>query len=1196
MHTDDPARATAPNVERSPTRAGSRAGSASAAQPSPAPIPAAQPGAALHPVRPRRVSRTRAPHDPTWYRDAVIYEVHVRAFMDADGNGSGDFRGLTEKLDYLHDLGVTALWLLPFYPSPLRDDGYDIADYTGVHPAYGTLRDVETLIREAHKRGLRVITELVCNHTSDQHPWFQRARRSRPGSPYRDFYVWSGDPDKYSDARIIFGDFETSNWTWDPVAGAYYWHRFYSHQPDLNFDNPRVQRALIKVLDFWLDRGVDGLRLDAVPYLYEREGTDCENLPETHAFLKELRRHVDEHYQDRMLLAEANQWPEQSAAYFGDGDECHMAFNFPVMPRMFMAVRMEDRLPIVDIVEQTPSIPENAQWALFLRNHDELTLEMVTDEERDYMYRVYATDPQARVNLGIRRRLAPLLGNHRRRIELMNGLLFSLPGTPVIYYGDEIGMGDNVYLGDRDSVRTPMQWNRDQNAGFSSAAPERLYLPVVTSPEHSYEAVNVAVQQANTHSLLWWMKRMIALRKKHPAFGRGDLQFLHPDNRHVLAFLRTYDGETILVAANLSRFFQPVELDLREFDGRQPIEMFGRVEFPRIGELPYLLTLGPHEFLWFTLEQAAAPAIEPGWARGAPEGLWAAEIRPAALPVLQVTAIRELLDGKNDRMLVSILIGWLRDRPWSRGAASKIKDAEILDRIEVAIDGTSAVMLLLRVNYSDRDPDVYLLPLTTAHIRGETLEYADGTPAHPEPAGMRIASLSAGGGFLVDASTDFGFIARLIEIVAKKKRLRGSVGELVGRPGADLAGSAAGLTSTVSVMRAGETIGLGGARLGTGARRDVDRGSGIPHNLTLELRRAIQPGPDPETEIMKFLGSHKAGWAPDVYGELEYHNPAAGGPAEAGILRGSFLHEGDLVLSTRDSLLDFFELAATMPVIPDPPTLTAAGLLECAAEETSELAAQMVGGYLETARSIGNRIGEYHAVIASDSSDPAFAPEPFTRLHQASLYQSIDALALRALRFAKARVTPADELEAADLRRVLGMRSDLRTRLGMLQHRRLSGFRIRCHGRLRLDTVMRSERGLVMIDFEGDKTRPASERRLKRSPLNDLASMIRAFHELALGRLRESDIGGALRPEDATVLDVWAGHWYMWITAAFLRGYREATDDAPFLPRTTEEWACLLDAFLLQRGLDALLTDLATDPSRAPATIRGLVEILGEGS
>ena len=484
-----------------------------------------------------------AERQPLWYKDAILYELHVRAFYDSNGDGIGDLRGLTEKLDYLQDLGVTAIWLLPFYPSPLRDDGYDIADYTNIHPAYGTIRDFKVFLREAHRRGLRVVTELVLNHTSDQHPWFQRARKAPPGSSLRNFYVWSDTPERYREARIIFKDFEHSNWTWDPVARAYYWHRFYSHQPDLNYENPDVQRAIVQVVDFWLGMGVDGMRLDAVPYLFECEGTNCENLPETHAFLKALRRHVDERYPDRMLLAEANQWPEDAVAYFGDGDECHMAFHFPLMPRMFMAIRMEDRFPIIDILNQTPPIPDSAQWALFLRNHDELTLEMVTDEERDYMYRVYAHDPEARINLGIRRRLAPLLGNHRRRIELMNGLLLSLPGTPVLYYGDEIGMGDNIYLGDRNGVRTPMQWSGDRNAGFSRANPQRLYLPVIVDPEYHYETVHVEAQQNNPHSLLWWMKRLIALRKRFKAFGRGSLEFLYPDNRKILAFVRRYREE-----------------------------------------------------------------------------------------------------------------------------------------------------------------------------------------------------------------------------------------------------------------------------------------------------------------------------------------------------------------------------------------------------------------------------------------------------------------------------------------------------------------------------------------------------------------------------------------------------------------------------------------------------------------------------
>src|ERR687891_1195001 len=573
--------------------------------------------------------------DPLWYRDAIIYELHVRAFHDSSADGIGDFRGLTRRLNYLADLGVTALWLLPFYPSPLRDDGYDIADYTSVHPAYGTVRDFRAFLRAAHERGLRVITEVVMNHTSDQHPWFVRARKAAAGTVERDFYVWSDTSERYREARVIFKDFETSNWAYDQTTGQYYWHRFYSHQPDLNFDNPHVRRAMFDVVEFWLDIGVDGLRLDAVPYLFERRGTNSENLPETHEFLKSLRAHIDSRYQDRMLLAEANQWPEDAVSYFGDGDECNMAFHFPLMPRMFMSIRMEDRYPLVDILQQTPEIASNAAWALFLRNHDELTLEMVTDEERDYMYRVYARDPQARINLGIRRRLAPLLGNDRRRIELMNALLFSLPGTPVIYYGDELRMGDNFYLGDRNGVRTPMQWSADRNAGFSRANPQRLYLPIIIDPEYHYEAVNVEAQQGNPHSLLWWMKRLIALRKRFKAFGRGTLEFLHPDNHKVLAFVRRYQDECVLMLANLSRFVQGVELDLTPYKGLVPVELFGRTEFPVIADAPYFMTMGPHAFYWFALEPQRLPAIS----------LPPQEVR---LPMLQITgALESLFSGES---------------------------------------------------------------------------------------------------------------------------------------------------------------------------------------------------------------------------------------------------------------------------------------------------------------------------------------------------------------------------------------------------------------------------------------------------------------------------------------------------------------------------------------------------------------------
>jgi maltose alpha-D-glucosyltransferase / alpha-amylase len=542
--------------------------------------------------------------DPLWYKDAVIYQLHVKAFADSSGDGIGDFIGLTGKLDYIASLGVTAIWLMPFYPSPLRDDGYDIADYTNVHPDYGTRADFRALVRAAHKRGLRVITELVINHTSDQHPWFVESRSSGK-NPRADWYVWSSDNQKFADARIIFTDTEASNWAWDNTRGAYYWHRFFSHQPDLNYDNPAVLRAVVQVMRFWLEMGVDGLRLDAVPYLVERDGTSCENLPETHGVLKKLRAAMDERFPGRMLLAEANQWPDDVRPYFGDGDECNMAFHFPLMPRIWIALRKEDRSPIVDILERTPAIPDSAQWAIFLRNHDELTLEMVTHEERDYMWSEYAADHRARINLGIRRRLAPLVENSRRRLELLNALLLSMPGTPVIYYGDEIGMGDNVYLGDRNGVRTPMQWTPDRNAGFSTADAAALYSPVIVDPVYGYQAVNVEAQERIPGSLLHWMRRILRVRRNYPAFGRGSLRFLHPENTRVLAYLREYEGVTILCVANLSRFAQYAELDLAEFKAMVPIEMIGHVRFPPIGELPYLLTFAPHTFYWFLLTDGA---------------------------------------------------------------------------------------------------------------------------------------------------------------------------------------------------------------------------------------------------------------------------------------------------------------------------------------------------------------------------------------------------------------------------------------------------------------------------------------------------------------------------------------------------------------------------------------------------------------
>ncbi|MGH2809624.1 MAG: maltose alpha-D-glucosyltransferase, partial [Actinomycetota bacterium] len=851
-----------------------------------------------------------------WYKDAIIYELHVRAFSDSDGDGIGDFRGLLSRLDYLQDLGVNTIWLLPFYPSPLRDDGYDIADYMGIHSTYGTLRDFKMFLREAKRQGLRVITELVLNHTSDAHPWFARSRRARPGSAERDFYVWSDTPDRYRDARIIFKDFEHSNWSWDPVAGAYYWHRFYSHQPDLNWASTRVRHAVYNVVDFWLEMGVDGLRLDAVPYLFEREGTNCENLPETHQALADLRRHIDENFPNRMLLAEANQWPEDAIAYFGKGDECQMAFHFPLMPRMFMSLRTEDRFPIIDILSQTPPIPDNCQWALFLRNHDELTLEMVTDEERDYMYRVYAQDPQARINLGIRRRLAPLLQNNRRMIEMMNVLLFSLPGTPVIYYGDEVGMGDNIYLGDRNGVRTPMQWSPGRNSGFSPANPQRLYLPVIIDPEYHAEAVNVEAQSANPHSLLWWMKRLIALRKRHLAFSRGTLEFLYPENGKILAFMRHHEDEHIMVIANLSRLAQHVELDLSSWQGAHLVELFGGTEFPEVTDRPYFFTLSPHAYYWFSLVTREAESVPSGGSR--------------RLPALTAGRTWEDIFTKTSKQaLEEALPGYLRSQRWFGGKARRIRAVEITEAIgigEVPENGRkrpAGFMTMLNVEYLEGDSETYVMPIAASAARRAHEQETLGQAA--------IAWVDSTGGrmLLYDASHDPVFCGALLDAIAKRRSIAGSGGRLLAMPTKSfrrLRGDGAEVPSTV----------MGAEQSNT----SVNYGD----RLLLKLFRRPGPGLNPDLELGRFLTDEaRFPHTAQVAGALEF---MAGNsePMTLGILHGFVPNHGSGWRYMVDGLGRFVDrVIAEQLLEKEPPGGPARGLLEAADTEPPPAASELFG-------------------------------------------------------------------------------------------------------------------------------------------------------------------------------------------------------------------------------------------------------------
>ena len=1103
--------------------------------------------------------------DTLWYKDAVIYEVHVRAFYDSDGDGIGDFRGLTEKLDYLQDLGITAIWLLPFYPSPLRDDGYDIADYTDVHPNYGTMRDFRTFLREANRRGIHVITELVVNHTSDQHPWFQRARQSPPGSNFRNYYVWSDNTDKYKDTRIIFKDYEYSNWDWDPVAKAYYWHRFYKHQPDLNFANASVRRSIRRLMDFYFNLGVSGLRLDAVPYIYEREGTSCENLRETHNFLKNLRTHVDEKYGDRMLLAEANQWPEDAVTYFGEGDECHMAFHFPVMPRMFMAIRMEDRYPIVDILQQTPPIPENCQWAMFLRNHDELTLEMVTDEERDYMYRLYAHDQQARINLGIRRRLAPLLNNDRNKIELMNSLLFSLPGTPVLYYGDEIGMGDNFYLGDRNGVRTPMQWNPDRNAGFSSANSQKLYLPVIIDPEYHYEAVNVETQQNNPDSLLWWMKRLIALRNRHKALARGALEFLNPDNRKVLAFLRRYDDETILVIANLSRRVQHTHLDLHEYTGTKPLELFGQSEFPAVGEEPYFFTLGPHAFYWFTLIPAQATSFN-------------IQMAPSELlvPTLPIKGQwQDLFDRDTRAALSGVLTGYIRGRRWFAGKARYIRSVNVQDVIPMEQGHCDIRLLLIEAEYAEGEPETYILPLTfTSGERGDQIikNSPHAVVTRLEPTG-RNASPS---GIVYDALFDPGFNHLLLESVANRRRFRGERGEI----------------SAVPTRAFRRVAGPDWAQLESVPLRVEQSNTSVAYGdqLMLKLFRRLGEGLNPDLDVGRFL-TEKAAFPhiPQVAGAFEYRRSRNQELMTVGILQGYVANQGDAWHYTLDSIARYFDQALTFvgdPVIPDK------SVLELSKEEVPSLVHETTGPYLESARLLGQRTGELHLALASAHGDPAFTPEPFTDFYRRSLYQSMRNLTAQNLDLLRQRLNTLSDEVRAKAQEVLDRRGEILNQFYQVISQRITASRIRIHGDYHLGQVLYTGNNFVIIDFEGEPARPITERRLKRCPLRDVAGMLRSFH-YAANALLSGQANFLLRPEDLPALEKWAGFWHAWMSAVFVNSYLETTKQASLLPQDQGELQVLLDIYLLEKAVYEIGYELNSRPDWVRVPIRGILQLLG---
>jgi maltose alpha-D-glucosyltransferase/alpha-amylase len=1103
-------------------------------------------------------------NDSLWYKDAIIYEIHVKAFSDSNEDGVGDFRGLINKLDYLEDLGVTALWLLPFYLSPLKDDGYDISDYTKILPVYGDMQDFITFVDEAHRRNIHVITELVLNHTSDQHPWFQRALRAPSGSRYRNYYVWNDSPEKYRDARTIFKDYENSNWTWDHQAKAYFWHRFYHHQPDLNYDSKYVQRAMLKVMDFWLNLGVDGLRADAVPYLYEREGTNCENLKETHDFLKELRAHIDKRFNNRMLLAEANQWPEEAVTYLGEGDEFHMAFHFPLMPRLFMAIRMEDRFPIIDILQQTPPIPDTCQWAVFLRNHDELTLEMVTDEERDYMYRVYATDPAARINLGIRRRLAPLLNNDRKKIELMNALLFSLPGTPVIYYGDEIGMGDNFYLGDRNGVRTPMQWSPDRNSGFSRANPQRLYLPPIIDPEYHYEAINVETQQTNPDSLLWWMKRIIALRKRYKAFGRGSLEFLQPENRKVLAFLRRYNNETILIVSNLSRMVQQTKLDLSQFEGCRPSDLFSRTQFDPITDEKYYFTLSPYAFYWFSLESEAAEVLR---IRAIPTD------EAKTIPIITETE-EKLFIRRNWFILEAVLLEYVRGRRWFHGKSREPWAAQIRDVIPISLNDSMAYFILLEVEYTEGESETYVLPLiasTSVQATDITTKYPNEIIAYLKPKGRNGDEK-----VLYDAMVDRSFNIFLLKAIGGRRRYKGKVGELRALP-----------TRIFSDYRKIVNSALEPTPLNV---EQSNTSVVYGNQLIVKLFRSPDEGINPDLEIGRFLTQKtKFKHVSQVAGALEYNRKGCETISLA-IAQEFVVNEGDAWQYTLDSLERYLEDVLAHPTVQLPPVPRKHML--SLLKEPPPLAKETIGLYLNSAELLGQRTAELHKALSSITDDPDFAPEPITFMYQTSLYQSMRTNTIRTLRVLREQLSNIPEDSKEDALKVISLENDIIERYQPLRKQRISAKRFRCHGDYHLGQVLFTGKDFVIIDFEGEPARPLSERRRKHSPLMDLAGMIRSFHYAAHSALIHQ-VPLAPRPEDdVLLLKHWAQYWYYWVSVTFLTSYLGVIKPAYLIPEDPAHLRILLDGYMLEKAIYEIGYELNNRPDWINVPLQAIMELI----
>lgn len=1084
--------------------------------------------------------------DPLWFKDAVIYELSVRSFFDSNGDGIGDFPGLLQKLDYLEDLGINAIWLLPFYPSPLKDDGFDITDYCDIHPDYGAIVDFKAFLKEAHRRGIMVITELVLNHTSDQHTWFQKSRKARAGSRHKDYYVWSETPDKYKEARIMFANEESSNWTWDQEAKSYYWHRFYRHQPELNFENPEVQLEMIKVADFWLKMGVDGFRLSSVPFLFEEEGTSCENLPQTHDFLRRLRTHIDKEYKDRILIAEANLWPEDAAAYFGGGKECHMNFNYPLMPRLFLALRTEDSYPIIDIMEQTPETPANSQWALFLRNHDEIGLEMVTEEEKDYLFKAYAKDPHSKHNLGIRRRLAPLLSNDRRKIELLHTILLSLPGTPVLYYGDEIGMGDNVYLGDRFGIRTPMQWDMNLNAGFSGANPQKLFLPVISDPVYRYESVNVATQEENMSSLLWWVKNVVAMRKRLNVFGKGDLTFIESSNAKVLCFARSLDHQRIIVVANLSQFSQATTLNLSAFKDCDMTEAFSQNRFMSVDDGDYPITVGPYGYFWFQVddqEKKDQPGVN------------------GELQLFKTDSSWEKVFNKYEEVRTferKILQPFMKKCRWFGGKAKVISKMSVHKVVPLKVHGTMHFLSIIEVHYVQRLPEFYFLPMTfvPSEMLLERIEYT-------AQSVICRAEIQGKTGFILDSSYDRVFRDFLFTSMEKEVRVKDGEGVL--EFNASVFSRIKADTVESKILKVDST------------------NTAILYNdqYFFKFYRKIEKEINPDLEIARFLSENTSFRnSPKYSGSVEYRDEE-GKNIVFGLLQEKVENQGDAWNMTIDSVGRFYERVMEKARKEKLPRLLNLPAIQF--EEAPELLQEFIGrGFYERVVRLGQRTAEMHLALASDASNPAFSPEPFTSNYQRSLYSSLRKLLKDRFKLLKQSLGKLN-VEARELaERVLGMEDSILECFSEIYQIRINAVKTRIHGDYHLGQVLFTGKDFIIIDFEGEPGFSFSERRLKKSPYKDVAGMMRSFHYAAFGKILLNE---NYRAQDLQFLESWGEQWQHYVSRFYLGAYMEKMGLGKELPYEDD---VLIRTYLIEKAVYELGYELNGRPDWTIIPLRGI--------